>query len=79
MKRSEDRRVGLGLHRSCERVSTTKGVASTVFIRAIEPLVGIERMRQRRSFKQRVPELRDLMRGPARLCEALAIDRTLDG
>ena len=60
-------------------VTETRGVASAVLIRAIEPLVGIERMRQRRSSEDRVSELRDLTRGPARLCEALAVDRTLDG
>ena len=60
-------------------VTETRGVASAVLIRAIEPLVGIEQMRQRRSSGDRAPEPRDLTRGPARLCEALAVDRTLDG
>ncbi len=49
-------------------------VPSAVLIRAIEPLEGIELMQQRRGVEQ----LTDLTRGPARLCEALAIDRQLD-
>src|SRR5262249_16603585 len=42
---------------------------------AIEPLEGVELMHQRR----RTDIVRDLARGPARLCEALAIDRTYNG
>jgi DNA-3-methyladenine glycosylase len=56
-------------------VTEPEGVPSAILIRAIEPLVGIDLMRQRR----RTEVLRDLARGPARLCEALAIDRTYDG
>jgi DNA-3-methyladenine glycosylase len=56
-------------------VTEPAGVPSAILIRAIEPLDGIELMQQRR----RTEILRDLTRGPARLCEALAIDRTYDG
>lgn len=56
-------------------VTEPEGTPSAILIRAIEPLVGIELMRQRRGTNV----LRDLTRGPARLCEALAIDRTYDG
>jgi DNA-3-methyladenine glycosylase len=45
---------------------------SAVLIRAIEPLTGIELMQQRRGAEM---ALRDLARGPARLCQALAITR----
>lgn len=55
-------------------VTESRGVASAVLIRAIVPVQGIEVMRQRRGC-----ELRDLARGPARLCEALDVDRRLDG
>lgn len=56
-------------------VTEPEGTPSAVLIRAIEPLVGIELMQQRRG----TDIMRDLTRGPARLCEALAIDRTYDG
>jgi DNA-3-methyladenine glycosylase len=48
---------------------------SAILIRALEPLDGIPAMQQRRGTEI----LRDLARGPARLCEALAIDRRQDG
>jgi DNA-3-methyladenine glycosylase len=51
------------------------GTGEGVLLRAAEPLEGIEQMRLRRS----VEILRALARGPGRLAEAFAIDRTLDG
>ena len=56
-------------------VTEARGIASAVLIRALEPLYGIEIMQQRRGTDKRL----DLCRGPARLCEALSIDRRLDG
>ena len=62
--------------RWCMNVVTEReGSGSAVLIRAIEPLTGIERMAERRGIGD--PLL--LTRGPARLCEALGIDRELDG
>ena len=51
------------------------GHGAGVLIRAIEPLHGIERMRERRG----VDELRLLCAGPGRVCQALAVDRRHDG
>lgn len=56
-------------------VTQARGIASAVLIRALEPLYGIKNMQQRRGNDK----LLDLCRGPARLCEALAVDRRLDG
>ena len=62
--------------RFCFNVVTEPvGVPSAVLIRAVEPLKGVELMAKRRAGKPR----RDLARGPARLCEAFAIDRAFDG
>ena len=55
-------------------VTESRGIASAVLIRAVIPLQGIELIQQRRA----VPVI-DLARGPARLCEAFAVDRRLDG
>lgn len=56
-------------------VTESPGRASAVLIRAIEPLTGIEIMQSHR----RMDKPGDLCRGPARLCEALAINRDLNG
>ena len=56
-------------------VTEPRHVASAVLIRAVEPLAGIPLMQQRRGMDEQT----ELARGPARLCEALAIDRRLDG
>jgi DNA-3-methyladenine glycosylase len=50
------------------------GLGSAVLIRAIEPQSGLPLMHARRGREN----LLDLTRGPARLCQALAIDRTHD-
>jgi DNA-3-methyladenine glycosylase len=63
-------------NRFCLNVVTEpEGVPSAVLIRAIEPICGIGLMQQHRG----VTELRELARGPGRLCQALAIDRRFDG
>jgi DNA-3-methyladenine glycosylase len=56
-------------------VTMPADVGCAVLIRAIEPLIGIEFMQARRPRH----ELRDLARGPARLCQALAIDKRHNG
>ena len=55
-------------------VTQRRGLACAILIRAAEPLAGLELMQARRG---RVARL-DLARGPARLCQAFAIDRQLD-
>ncbi len=55
--------------------SETSGVGAGVLIRAIEPTDGITIMQRNRGTER----VRDLARGPGRLCAALGIDRRLDG
>ncbi len=55
--------------------SESAGLGAGVLVRALEPLEGLELMRRRRQ----VDSVRDLCRGPGRLCRALDIDRLLDG
>ncbi len=55
-------------------VTRQRGVPSAILVRAVEPLSGIRLMEQRRGCQV----IRDLARGPARLCQAFAIDRHLD-
>jgi len=56
-------------------VTEPKDVASAVLVRAIEPLDGISLMKQRRARNRLV----EIANGPAKLCEALDIDRSMDG
>jgi DNA-3-methyladenine glycosylase len=51
------------------------GVAEAVLIRAVEVALGEEFMRRRRP----VDGTRDLTNGPGKLCQAMDIDRGLDG
>ena len=55
--------------------SETPGVGAGVLIRAIEPTLGVAVMQRNRGAQP----ARDLARGPGRLCQALEIDRPLDG
>lgn len=55
--------------------SEADGLGAGVLVRALEPLEGVDVMRRRRA----TDVLRDLCRGPGRLCRALSIDRSLDG
>jgi DNA-3-methyladenine glycosylase len=52
-----------------------RGVGAGVLIRAIEPTDGIGIIKRNRDTER----LRDLARGPGRLCASLGIDRGLDG
>lgn len=64
-----------GMHVCCNVVCGPEGSASAVLIRAGEIVDGLELARQRRPKSSD----RDLARGPARLCKALAIELTDDG
>jgi len=60
-----------GVHWCLNLVCEEEGVASAVLVRALEPLAGIETMRDRRG----VDDVRLLCAGPGRLCQALAVTR----
>jgi DNA-3-methyladenine glycosylase len=64
-----------GMHYCVNVSAETASVGAGVLLRALEPLEGIELMRARRG----VQRMNDLTRGPGRLAEAMAIDRSLDG
>jgi DNA-3-methyladenine glycosylase len=64
-----------GMHHCLNFVTERKGFPAAVLIRALEPMDGIEILRKRRKAK----DLINLTDGPAKLCQALGIDRTLNG
>lgn len=66
-----------GLHRCLNVVAEEDGRAGAVLLRAVAPVEGLDGMRRRRG-PTAGPDAR-LGAGPARLCQALGVDRTLDG
>jgi DNA-3-methyladenine glycosylase len=63
-----------GIHALLNAVCEGPEVGAAVLIRALEPLEGIERMRERRGVARDV----DLANGPGKLTEALGIDLELN-
>ncbi|ELK28400.1 DNA-3-methyladenine glycosylase, partial [Myotis davidii] len=66
----------------CMNVSS-QGDGACVLLRALEPLGGLETMRQLRSTSRkgstgRALKDRELCSGPSKLCQALAIDKSFD-
>ncbi len=64
-----------GMHYCFNVVAGTGRTAGAVLIRAAEPLEGINIMKKNRNRDT----LRDLLSGPAKLCQAFAIERSLNG
>lgn len=66
-----------GMHFCFNVVCAEAGDPQAVLIRAVEPLDGVEEMRLRRGLSGTTSD-RLIASGPARLCEAFAIDRDLN-
>lgn len=64
--------VCYGMHHLLNFVTGGEGLPHAILIRALAPLVGLDTMLARRG---RTP----LMSGPARVCQALGIDKHLNG
>ncbi len=64
-----------GNHFCLNIVTGPEGRGEAVLVRALEPLDGLDVMAGLRGRSQ----LRDLLSGPGKLCQAMAIDRALDG
>ena len=71
-----------GMHWCGNVVCGPEGVAGAVLLRALEPVAGLEEMRDARAAWRRdgvAPPDRDLCRGPANLMSALGITKAHDG
>ncbi|MGD9029410.1 MAG: DNA-3-methyladenine glycosylase [Anaerolineae bacterium] len=64
-----------GMYHCFNVVTEQAGFPAAILVRALEPLEGLEVMRARREGRSDV----ELTSGPGRLCEALSIDRQLNG
>lgn len=67
-----------GMHWMLNVVTEAKGFPAAVLLRAIQPLEGVETMRALRGAKGRPRGNRELTSGPARLTQALAIDKSFN-
>ncbi len=65
-----------GMHHLLNIVTNHEGLADAVLIRAVEPVEGIEIMKQRRG---KLANEFQLTSGPGKLSKALGIDRNLNG
>lgn len=57
-------------------VSGPIGQGEAVLVRAVEPIAGLDLMRERRGYPEHD---KNLTNGPGKLCQAFAIDKALDG
>jgi DNA-3-methyladenine glycosylase len=65
-----------GMHWHVNLVTGPLGAPQAVLLRAVEPLMGVELMAERRGMGA---ERRELTNGPGKLCQAFGIDRNLYG
>ncbi|MFW6035012.1 MAG: DNA-3-methyladenine glycosylase [Halothermotrichaceae bacterium] len=66
-----------GIHNCFNIVVNRKNKPEAVLIRAVEPIEGLEIIRKNRPIKSN--KIEELTNGPGKLCQALVIDRKLNG
>ncbi|OCL25253.1 3-methyladenine DNA glycosylase [Orenia metallireducens] len=66
-----------GMYNCLNIVTASVGKPEAVLIRAVEPIEGLDTIRKYRQIKSKKVE--DLTNGPGKLCQALAIDKKLNG
>jgi DNA-3-methyladenine glycosylase len=64
-----------GMHYCCNIVVGEEGYGAAVLIRAVEPIEGEDELIKNRGGKEGV----EITNGPAKLCQALGIDKQLNG
>lgn len=64
-----------GMHYCCNVVVGEDGYGAAVLIRAVEPLDGVEVIYQNRKGRKGA----DITNGPAKLCQALGINKSMNG
>ncbi len=71
-----------GMHFCFNIVTERKGFPAAFLVRALEPLVGIDVMKKLRKLvptKEGTDSIKNLTNGPGKLCQAMQIDRKLNG
>ena len=70
-----------GAHFCCNVVTGKKGQGTAVLIRAVEPLVGLDRMSKNRFGRklENEKEILNLTSGPGKLCKAFNINKSFSG
>lgn len=64
-----------GMYYQFNVVTNRANIPHAILLRAVEPLEGIERMRERRPARRD----RELTSGPGKLCQAFGLDRSFNG
>jgi len=62
-----------GMHYQFNIVTTREGDPHAVLVRAVEPMLGVEQMAERRKL---APTSRELTNGPGKLCQAFGIGKS---
>jgi DNA-3-methyladenine glycosylase len=68
-----------GMHWMLNVVAEAEGFPAAVLVRALQPAEGLHRMLELRQGRAQLHNAYQLTSGPARLTQAMAIDRTLNG